>query len=153
MQRLRGVPGEGDDGDPIKNPGTSYVWNSTKRPTAPLNDKETSLTRQKLNDWIPGWMLRCCYCKPCRLSRQERLFEKARDALDNEINIINVLKQIRHFEAFYRLSLQEKWISKEVAEHDKLRKVGLTSSSDDEDEVSDGDRLTAKANAEVNMRM
>ena len=87
------------------------------------------------------------------MSRQERLFEKARDALDNEINIINVLKQIRHFEAFYRLSLQEKWISKEVAEHDKLRKVGLTSSSDDEDEVSDGDRLTAKANAEVNMRM
>mmetsp|Transcript_14286 Transcript_14286/g.17997 ORF Transcript_14286/g.17997 Transcript_14286/m.17997 type:complete len:159 (-) Transcript_14286:632-1108(-) len=62
-----------------------------------LQDSKTSWLRQSLNDSCCLSWLMCC--KPCRLSRQERLFKKARDHLGEELDIVNFLKKIRRFEA------------------------------------------------------
>ena len=39
--------------------------------------------------------------KCCRLSKEERLFAKARDTLDDEIDIINVVKKLRKMESYF----------------------------------------------------
>lgn len=71
-----------------------------------LEAKKTSVLRQKLNNYIPNWCLKRLFCcKPCHLNKQERLFAKAQDSLEDETDIINLFKQLRHLEAFYRTSL------------------------------------------------
>ena len=66
-----------------------------------LNESKTRLYRQKILDCCSKACLQRLLCfKICQLSREERLFAKARYDLDNEIDIIKFLKKIRRFEAF-----------------------------------------------------
>lgn len=62
--------------------------------------KETSWFRQKLLD------TKCCHficcLNFCRLTRQERLFKKARKRLSEELDIIELLFKIRRFEAIIK---------------------------------------------------
>ena len=67
----------------------------------PFANKKTRLCRQKCNE------TNCCnnfsFCKKlCRLSREERLFKKARDRMYEELDIVAFLKKIRRFEAFQK---------------------------------------------------
>lgn len=41
-------------------------------------------------DYFMSWVPSCCNC--CKLSRRERAFEKARDRLEKEMNIIELVK-------------------------------------------------------------
>jgi len=67
-----------------------------------LQDKRTSLVRQKLHDLLP----KCCIrCKSCRLSREERLFAKGRDIWENEIDIVQILRKMRRLDS-YRAQLK-----------------------------------------------
>ena len=64
----------------------------------PFVNKKTRLCRQKLNEVY--YCKPTCWLKWCRLSREERLFAKARNTYSNEIDIVAFLKKIRRFEAF-----------------------------------------------------
>ena len=63
-----------------------------------LDDRKTNWCRQKLNQ---SCLRRCLCCRPCRLTREERMFAVARRQLQAELDIVAVLKKIRCFEAFY----------------------------------------------------
>ena len=68
-----------------------------------LSDWNTWLVRQKLED-----LFGCCFfyklscCKCMRLSRMERLFSRARDKHDKEVDIVRFLKKVRRLDAFYK---------------------------------------------------
>ena len=64
-----------------------------------LDDRKTSWCRQKLNQ--SSCLRRCLCCRPCRLSKEERMFAVARRQLQAELDIVAVLKKIRCLEAFY----------------------------------------------------
>lgn len=81
------------DDERIRPQGTDPDPDNKRQPEkklAHLKVKETSIWRQKINS---------IFAK-CRLNREERLFAKARDKFDKEIDIATVLRRLRRFKAF-----------------------------------------------------
>ena len=58
----------------------------------PMNDANTSWCRQRLHNSS----ISCCFkCQVCKMSREERLFEKARVTLKKELDIVKFIRNIR----------------------------------------------------------
>ena len=53
-------------------------------------------------DWIPEF-LRSCKC--CKWNRKARYFEMARERLDAEVNIIEILKSRRYYDKAFKFLL------------------------------------------------
>lgn len=56
-------------------------------------------------DTLPSWI---CFCKSCKPDRLERGFEKARERMQRETNIIEIVKSRRYFNAALRFLLTKK---------------------------------------------
>ena len=67
-----------------------------------------------LKDFLRSWTPNCLLC--CKLNRREKAFAKARDKLESELNVIELIKSMRYFakalktliSADQRLKLREK---------------------------------------------
>ena len=84
--------------DPMVNPRTGVSIDNGRVETGLeyLDDKKTSWLRQKFISCCPIHCIRLSSC--CRLNREERLFVKAREKYEEEVDIIDFLKRIRHIE-------------------------------------------------------
>lgn len=70
----------------------------------------------------------------CRLSREERLFAKARDKFEDEIDIVKVLKRMRKIDALWAIRNGGTTLSprsSEIVDEDALN---LIEDSDDENQ-------------------
>ena len=63
----------------------------------PLKPHKTKLCRQKCYSLLPNvcQSKKICCLGVCRLSREERLFSKARQRFNDEIDLVELLKNIR----------------------------------------------------------
>ena len=75
--------------------------NTTGKKLVGLRDGRTMMCRQKVHDFIPVKVSKKCEGWFCGLSKEERLFRKARDEFDDEADIISILKKIRRLESWY----------------------------------------------------
>ena len=79
--------------------GRSYFNRSTfMKPTPLYNPKE----------WIRTHLPKFLVCKCCLPNRLEKGFEKARDHLKNEVNIIEIIKARRYFKKALKYLLSKK---------------------------------------------
>ena len=68
-----------------------------------MQDKKTRIYRQKFNECLPKDCIQKLLCiRVCKLSKEERLFKRARETFENEIDIVKFLKKIRTFETFQK---------------------------------------------------
>ena len=77
-----------------------YGKHDESQKIVPLRDNKTRLCRQKCNGCLPKAYCsrkekRCCLLQVFRLSREERLFAKARQRFGDEIDLVDLLKNIR----------------------------------------------------------
>lgn len=91
--RLKQPPSESDNERPGGKPSKKATH---LKPRICYNPKEF------LRDLIPS-CCRCCKC--CKPNRLERGFEKARDLLEDEVNIVEIIKSRRQIKAALRLLL------------------------------------------------
>ena len=61
--------------------------------------------KEYFRDTLPSWV---CFCKSCKPDRLERGFEKARQQMQRETNIIEIVKSRRYFNAALRFLLTKK---------------------------------------------
>ena len=73
---------------------------------------------------------KCPFCC-CKLNKEERLFAKAKSILEEEIDIVLLLKKIRKFELFMNLSL----LNSEVVSNLQLEKAEMKSISENIDNI------------------
>ena len=75
--REKSVPNNGDEGN---DDGESGSKKPPIKKLVELNNRKTSYLRQKFDDWLPRMCKKALFCSSkCHLSREERLFAKARD--------------------------------------------------------------------------
>ena len=61
--------------------------------------------KEYFRESLPSWV---CFCKRCKPDRLERGFEKARERMQRETNIIEIVKSRRYFNAALRFLLTKK---------------------------------------------
>lgn len=59
-----------------------------------------------LLNWLLTFVPKPCFC--CTSSRKERALQMARDKLDKEVNIIEIVKSWRYFDSAFRFLLDER---------------------------------------------
>ena len=101
-----------------------------------LQDKKTRICRQKMIQCCPASCKRRFLCfKVCNLSKEERLFARARQSFEKEINIVLFLKKIRRLETFQRELTQQ--LDLDTSKVMKSELVTIDDSSND-DYIDDG---------------
>ena len=79
----------------------STVSNQNLKKAQPMKAPLLYNQREFFRSLLP----QCLWC--CKLSRQERAFDKAREALDFEVNIIELVKSRRMFKEAFKMLLSE----------------------------------------------
>ena len=78
--------------------GRNFMHSEYMRPRIGYNPKEYC------KDLVPSCLWNLCK-KSCRTNRLERGFEKARDKMMKEINILEIIKSRRYFNAAFKILL------------------------------------------------
>ena len=100
--------------------------------------------KEYFRNLLPGW---CCFCKGCKADRLEKGFELARQRLESETSIIEIIKSRRYFNAALRflMSKQQRMKLKERGRYtvvnpddDKVQQKKESEGQDSNEQYTDG---------------
>ena len=97
-----------------------------------------------MRNWFLNFVPKPCFC--CSYNRKERALQIAREKLDKEVNIIEIVKSWRYFDSAFRVLLDER---KRLDLKERARYLTVEPDPDEESQKKKEFSMMAKRTASI----